>query len=349
MTDLILAALGLAALALIVVIVVLLRGRGGGQAIAEVARAQAELAGRLGQLSEQSVATQAAMEGALAERLAELTRRLDERLDRSAMDSAQTMGDLRERLSIIHGAQETIQRLSGQVTELQGILSNKQARGAFGEVQLEALVESALPPSAYAFQHSFASGRRVDCLIRLPNPPGPIGVDAKFPLEGYRALVAADGAARDAAIRSFGAAVLSHARDVADRYIIEGETAEGAVMFLPSEAVYAELHARCPQIVDQANRMRVYIVSPTTLWAVLHTMRAILKDVEMKQQAGLIQIEVGRLLDDVRRLNDRIEKLGRHFDQAANDVRQAQISTQGILRRGEAIRDVRLEGQTPAG
>ena len=328
--------------------------------LAQIVAQQGELAGRLAQLAEQTTAghgliaerlqvQERDLSQSLNERLTDVSRRVSDGLERSMAQTAQTMTDLRERLVVIETAKESMVELASQVTTLNEVLSNKQARGAFGEVQLENLVESALPPAAYRFQATLGSGRRVDCRIELPHPPGPICIDAKFPLESWHALrAAADEAARAAALKGFAQAVTTHVRDIAEKYIVPGETAEGALLFLPSEAVYAELHASAPEVVEKANRARVYIVSPTTLWAVLHTMRAILKDIRMREEAGRIQAEVEHLLNDVRLLDDRVGKLMRHSEQAGDDLRQIRISTEKITKRAEAIREVRLTDESGA-
>jgi len=320
-----------------------------------LARSQAELAGRLAQIAESHAAAQArvaeqlrSQERELArkleERLAEVTRRVGDSLEKSSQTTQTTLGDLKERLAVIDTAQRNITALSTQVVSLQDVLANKQARGAFGEIQLNDLVVQALPPSAYAFQATLAGGRRVDCLLTLPNPPGAIAIDAKFPLEHYMALrEAATDAARDIARRGLAQAVTKHVRDIAERYIVPGETADSALMFLPSEAVYAELHANLPQVVQEAFRRRVWIVSPTTLMATLNTVRAVLKDARISEQAGMLQAEVGRLLDDVRRLDDRVGKLQTHFRQADEDMRQIRVSTEKIDKRAERIREVEVE------
>jgi DNA recombination protein RmuC len=326
-----------------------------GEAAERLARSQAELAGRLAQIAESQAAAQARMadqlqaqERALAakleERLADVSRRVGESLEKSTQSAQTTLSDLKERLAVIDAAQRNITTLSSQVVGLQDILANKQARGAFGEIQLNDLVTQALPPTAYAFQATLATGRRVDCLLTLPNPPGAIAIDAKFPLEAYSALrEAASDADRDAARRGLAQSVTRHIRDIAERYIVPGETADSALMFLPSEAVYAELHANLPAVVQEAFRRRVWIVSPTTLMATLHTVRAVLKDARISEQAGLMQAEVGRLLDDVRRLDERVGKLQTHFRQADDDLRQIRISTERIDKRAERIREVEVE------
>jgi len=185
---------------------------------------------------------------------------------------------------------------------------------------------------------------RPDCLIRLPNPPGPIAVDAKFPLESFQALRhARTDPDRLIATRKFKADMQKHLRDIASRYIVAGETAESAIMFIPSEAVYAEIHGSLADIVDESYRLRVWIVSPTTMWALLNTVRAVLKDVQMREQADVIQAQVGLLLGDASRLDDRVASLERHFGQTVDDVRKIRISTDKVLRRGERIGELQLE------
>lgn len=316
---------------------------------------QGELAGRLKQMAEGQAASHAQLAERLQsqervvtrmveERLGDVARRVGEGLQKSTEKTAETMHDLRERLAVIDIAQKNIVALSSQVVGLQDILSNKQARGAFGEVQLESLVQNALPPSAYAFQATLANGKRADCLLTLPNPPGAIAIDAKFPLESYHALrSAADEAARKVAGRAFATDILNHVRDIAERYIVPGQTADSALMFLPSEAVYAELHANFDEVVKKSYRAKVWIVSPTTLMATLNTVRAILKDASMRDQAALIQREVEIMLNDVRLLDDRVGKLARHFDQTGEDIRQIRISTEKVTKRAERIEEVQFE------
>jgi DNA recombination protein RmuC len=332
-----------------VLVLLLLRRRGGE---AEVA-ALAQIAGRLDQLAQSQAAQQAALDGRLQaqernlartveERLGDLNKRVGDRLQESAEKAGKSLTDLAARLAVIDRAQANIMELSGQVVGLQNILSNKQARGAFGEVQLADLVRDLLAPGSYEFQAKVGAGR-ADCLLKLPNPPGAIAIDAKFPLESYRALRAAGSdAERIAAERGFDQALRKHVKDIKEKYIVPGETGESALMFLPSEAVYAELYAKFGNVVDESFRARVWIVSPTTLMALLNTVRAVLRDVEMRKEAGQIKIEVDRMLEDVRRLNDRVRRLGSHFEQARGDVDEIRISTEGIVRHGERIRAVEL-------
>ena len=317
-------------------------------------RGQAELAGRLTQISEysrqqQDVIATAINEQKLSvlkimdEKLLEVSKNVSEGLQQNTVKTNETLTDLRERLAKIDVAQQKISTLSEQVVSLQEVLSNKQARGAFGEIQLNDLVTSALPPSAYEFQVVLSNQKRADCVLKLPNPPGLIVIDSKFPLESYHALrVAANDREKLEAERFFKASVLKHIKDISDKYIVAGETAESALMFLPSEAIYAELHANFPDVVEASYRAKVWIVSPTTLMATLNTVRAILKDAKMREQAGVIQKEVGVLIDDIGRLDGRIESLSRHFKQANEDIDGIKVSSGKIARRIQKIEDIQL-------
>lgn len=341
-------ALGAVVLALVAVIAVL-TGRKRDQS--------AELAAKISLLAEQQAIAQnqlterlqsqeRALTKSLDERLEAVSRRVGDSLVKQASDNANTLTDLRERLAVIGKAQENITQLSTDVVNLQQVLSNKQTRGAFGETQLADQVKNMLPPSAYSFQEVLSNKSRVDCLLKLPNPPGSIAVDAKFPLESFNRFRAAEeDAEKQAARRQFANDVMKHVKDISEKYIIPGETADSALMFLPAEAVYAELHASLPEVVEKSHRARVYIVSPTTLMATLNTIRAVLKDAEMREQAGLIQKEVLAMNDDVGRLDDRVEKLQRHFGQAEEDIRQIRISTEKVHKRAVRIAEVELEDQ----
>jgi DNA recombination protein RmuC len=328
---------------LAVVLAVVLLRQGSGSRDAEQMRQHLSLS-----LSQQAETVQR-VERSLREQEQALSKVVDERLDRTEKATGQIVTDLRERLARIDEAQKKIGELSTQVVSLQEVLSNKQARGAFGEVQLNDLVSSALPPQAYEFQSTLSSGARVDCLLHLPNPPGSIAIDAKFPLESYsalRAVPAGDGPALAVAQRAFQQAIRKHIADIRDKYIVSGETAESALMFLPSEAVYAELHANFTSLVEESYKARVWIVSPTTMMATLNTVRAVLKDVRMREQAGAIQKTVGLLLDDVKRLDERVEKLKSHFAMTEKDLREVDISADRITKRGERILEVDL-GEEP--
>jgi len=330
---------------------------------------QSKLEGQLAQMSTDGAASQSEINKTLAERLDAVSKRMGdslvqstentnktvtERLDKvskllgdslvqTTEKTSKSLNELQQRLAIIDKAQDNLTNLSSQVVGLQDILANKQARGAFGELQLNDLVKSALPPSAYEFQVTLSNSKRADCLIKLPNPPGSIVVDAKFPLESFHQMRnAANEAESQAANRAFISAMTKHINDISEKYIIADETAESALLFLPSEAVYAELHSNFPQVLQKSYDARVWIVSPTTLMATLNTVRAVLKDSQMREQAGVIQKEVGVLLKDVSRLDDRVEKLSRHFGQAAKDITEIETSSRKIISRGEKIEDLQL-------
>ena len=253
--------------------------------------------------------------------LTEMQERMKETLHGSSKQTTTSLTQLQERLAAIDKAQDNITRLSGDVLSLQDILSNKQTRGAFGEIQLRDIVSKALPADSYSWQPTLSNGKRADCLIHLPNPPGPIVIDSKFPLEAYEALRAADSEHDlKQAVASMKTAVTKHIADIADKYILDGETADGALMFLPSEAVYAELHANFPDLVRKGFDARVWIVSPTTCMATLNTMRAILKDARMREQAGAIRKTLKQLHRDVEIVVERVGKLNTHFGQARADL-----------------------------
>ncbi len=310
----------------------------------QMMQAMAALEGRLNQMSAQSAKDAAEVNRTLSERLDKVSQRLGDSLEKTTKNTTDSLGELKTRLAVIDRAQKNITDLSGQMVELQDILSNKQSRGAFGEIQLNDLVSQILPPSAYGFQVQMSNGKRADCLIKLPNPPGAIVVDAKFPLEGYHMLRRAeDEAQKRAAISRFKADIMKHVKDISEKYIINGETAESALMFLPSEAVYAELHTNFTDVVEKSFRAKVWIVSPTTLMATLNTVRAVLKDARMREQAGVIQKEVVTLIEDVARLDDRVGKLRTHFHLAEKDIGMIETSTRKITSRGERIEGLQME------
>ncbi len=309
-----------------------------------LAASQQQMMGRLNALSEQNARDREEMTRTLNERLDGVSKRLGDSLQSTTEKTSKSLTELQTRLALIDQAQKNITELSSQVVGLQDILDNKQARGAFGEVQLHDLVTAILPPSAYRFQATLGNGKRADCLILLPTPPGPICVDSKFPLESWHALRnAGDEAGLKRAQAEFRAAIQKHVRDIAERYLVPGETADSALMFLPSEAVYAELHANFPDAVQASYRARVWIVSPTTLMATLNTVRAILKDARMREQADVIQREIYRLIEDVGRLDKRVDNLKKHFQQAEKDIRDIDISASKIVRTADRIEQVQFE------
>lgn len=309
------------------------------------AEAVARLEGQIAQLAIDN----GELRRSLDERLAAMGGRIGESLTQHSERTHQSLTGLMERLAVIDRAQANIKELSGHVVGLQDVLSNKQARGAFGEAQLMGIVGDVLPAGTYALQHSLGNGTRVDCLIRLPNPPGPIAIDAKFPLEGFRQLLAAtDDQSRTLAARAFQAAMRKHVVDIAEKYIVPGETGDWALLFLPSERIHAELQAEFANLVEEAQRRRVAIVSPATMMAVVQTIRAIFLDVQMREKAAEIQKQVIEMAKDVRRLAERADKLQRHFDQAARDVEDIKVSTGKIVARSDRIEKADLtEGEAP--
>lgn len=336
------------------------------QTVNSLGQGQQQLTGGLDSVSKSQAMTLQAMEV----RMAEVQRQMADRLHENAAKQARSLSDLQERMNdTLHGssekttksltqlqerlatidkAQTNIEKLSGDVLSLQDILSNKQTRGAFGEIQLNDIVSKALPAESFTLQATLSNGRRADCLIHLPNPPGPIVIDAKFPLEAYEALVAAE--TKDDATRALAGlrqAVRTHIKAISERYLIDGETADGALMFLPSEAVYAELHAKLPEVVREGFAARVWIVSPTTCMATLNTMRAILKDARMREQAGAIRKELGLLAKDMDRLGSRVENLDRHFGQALKDVSEIKISTEKAGNRARRLDNFDFEEIAP--
>jgi len=309
-----------------------------GQRVQSLSDGQQQLAGGLTHVSEAQAASQANMLKLMEQRLADVSMKMNENLQGSATKTARSLGELQQRLQTIDKAQANIEKLSGDVLTLQDILSNKQTRGAFGEIQLNDIVTKALPSDSYSLQATLSNGKRADCLIHLPNPPGPIVIDSKFPLEAYEMLrnASSDREVQEAA-RALRTSVRAHIKAISERYILDGETADGALMFLPSEAVYAELHANFPALVREGFAARVWIVSPTTCMATLNTMRAILKDARMREQAGAIRREIGLLFTDVERLSTRVESLDRHFGQAAKDISDIKISADKAGRRAKRL------------
>lgn len=289
------------------------------------ARAQAQMLevmeNRLAAVSQTQATSQAKMVEAMERRLEEVQKGMAETLHGTSTRTARSLGELQTKLDQIDRAQAKIEQLSGNVLSLQDILSNKQRRGMFGEIQLMDIVSKALPAESFTAQATLSNGKRADLLVHLPNPPGPIVIDAKFPLEAYEELTRAEGPdAVKVALRGLAQAVRVHIKAIAEKYIIEGETADGALMFLPSEAVYAELHARLPEVVREGFEARVWIVSPTTCMATLNTMRAVLKDARMREQAGEIRKALRQLHRDVEIVGERAVKLETHLRQAGEDV-----------------------------
>ncbi len=285
------------------------------------------------------------LSGVVDGRLGEISGKVSERLDEGFKKTNETFANVMARLATIDEAQKKIDGLTTNVVTLQELLGDKRSRGAFGEVQLEALVRNILPPGAYEFQATLSNKSRADCLLTLPEPTGKVAVDSKFPLENYNRMFdsALAESERTMATRAFKADVKKHIEDIASKYIIEHETSDGAVMFLPAEAVFAEIHAYHGDLVDYAMQKRVWIVSPTTLMAVLNTARAVIKDVETRRQVHIIKEELSRLGKDFGRFEERMKKLAAHINQANEDVREVSISSDKISKRFRQIEAVDLE------
>lgn len=311
---------------------------------AELETRLAEMAGRLQSMAEGAAARDSHLARSLNERLDQVSHRMGQNLEASAKRTTDSLSQLNQRLAVIDSAQKNITELSSQVVGLQDILANKQARGAFGQGRMEAIVMDGLPRDAYTFQATLSNGTRPDCLIHLPNVPGGIVIDAKFPLEAVTAFRdARDPADARPAAQRLRADVGKHIADIAGKYLIPGETQDTAIMFVPSESIYADLHEYFEDIIQKAYRARVVIVSPNMLMLAIQTMQAILKDAQMREQAGLIQSEVGKLMVDVYRLKDRVLDLQKHFGQTAKDIDKILISTEKVTSRGRKIEQVELD------
>ncbi|TGP51551.1 DNA recombination protein RmuC [bacterium M00.F.Ca.ET.159.01.1.1] len=316
--------------------------------IADVLQAQAEMHGRMGAIAEVFGARQAELTQSLGQRLDAMTGRLGQTMAEQTKSTHESLAKLQERLAVIDTAQGNIQSLAGQVVQLQAILSNKQTRGAFGQSRMEAIIADGLPHGAYEFQASLSNGSRPDCLVRMPNGAPMLAIDAKFPLEAWNAIRAAEGAdMQKVAAQAFRRDIEVHIRDIAEKYLLQGETQDTAFMFVPSESVFAEIHENFEAVVQKAHRARVVIVSPSLLMLSIQVIQAILKDARMREQAHLIQGEVIRLMEDVARVDERVRRLQTHFGQAARDIDDILVSTSKVTKRGQKIEALEFaEGET---
>lgn len=279
-------------------------------------------------------------------RLKEINAQVEQRLAQGFEKTTETFTDVIKRLALIDAAQKQINELSSNVISLQEILTDKRSRGTFGEVQLSALIRNVMPEQHFSFQHTLSNGKRADCILFLPEPTGNIVIDAKFPLETFRMLIntATNEADKRQAEQQFKIDIRKHIQDITEKYIIPGETADGAMMFIPAEAVFAEIHAHYPELIDAAHRAKVWIVSPTTMMAVLTTARAVLKDAATRQQVHIIQKHLIALANDFERFQGRIDKLAQHIALAHTDIELAQTSAKKITSRFEQIEKVELAG-----
>jgi DNA recombination protein RmuC len=303
-----------------------------------ISRAGAELGGRMQSLADVLGSRQADLARLVSERLDNVGARVGAGLELSAKSTGETLTKLNERLAVIDAAQTRLAGLTLEVVSLKDILANKQSRGAFGQGRMEAIVRDGLPANAYDFQFTLSNRTRPDCVIHLPGDNRPMAVDAKFPLEAFSLLKdARTEEARKAAQTRVRADVGKHVKDIAERYLIAGETQETALMFVPSDSVYSDLVEHFDDVVQKAHRSRIVIVSPSLLMMAIQVMRSMLRDAAMREQAHLIQDEVAKLLDDARRLGERAAKLETHFRQAQDDLAGLTTSVEKITKRGERI------------
>lgn len=315
---------------------------------AELLRTQSEMQGRMQTIAEVFGSRQSDLVKGLSERMDGLGHKLGQSMLDTTRHTHENLTRLAERLAVIDKAQQNITQLSSQVVELQKVLANKQTRGAFGEARMQAIIQDGLPQGAYRFQAQLTNGNRPDCLILFPNNAPGLVVDAKFPLEAWNAIRAAETPeAAKQAETAFRRDTLKHVTDIAARYQIVGETHDTAFMFVPSESIFADIHERYEDIVQKAHRARVVIVSPSLLMLSVQVVMSLLRDVRMREQAHVIQQEVVKLLDDVSRLDDRVRRLQTHFAQANKDIEEISVSSRKITKRGTDITEVELEPEKP--
>ena len=313
--------------------------------VGELARLQAETGLRIEAMRDLLAGRQAELHRAVNERLDSVTHHLSQSMTATRENTADHLQKLNERLAVIDGAQKNITELASQVTSLGAVLSNKQARGAFGQGRMEAIIQDALPKGAFAFQHTLSNGKRPDCAVFL-HDGRPLVIDAKFPLEAITALREAKGEdARKQAAARLRADIGRHVTDIAEKYLVPGETQDVALMFVPSESVFADLHDGFDDMVQKAYRARVMLVSPALLMLAIQVVQQIQKDARMREAADQIHAEVGHLMDDLKRLHERVFKLQQHFGHANEDVRQILISAEKVEKRGTRIREVDFDDE----
>ena len=310
----------------------------------ELLKTQAEMQGRMQTMAEIFGRRQAELNQSIREQLTGMSNNLGQTINAQTKSTHENLARLQERLAIIDTAQNNIQSLAGQVVQLQAILSNKQTRGAFGQGRMEAIISDGLPPNAYAFQATLSNGTRPDCLVFMPNHAPSLVIDAKFPLEAWNNMrEAPTPQEKQAAERQFQTDMDTHIKAISGKYMIPGETQDTAFMFVPSESIFATIHEDFEGIVQKANRARVIIVSPSLLMLSIQVVQAIMKDARMREQAHLIQTEVGRLMEEVVRLDDRVTKLQGHFKNASKDVEEILTTTGKIKNRGDRIEQLDLK------
>jgi len=312
--------------------------------VAELARIQAEMTGRMQTMAEVFGSRQSDFVRLISERIDGLQQRVGQGLEASTRHQSENLSKLNERLAVIDAAQQNLSNLTGELVGLKDILANKQTRGAYGQGRMEAIIRDGLPPSAFEFQATLSNRTRPDCLVRLPGDARGLVIDAKFPLEGFTAFREAKGEeARLRAAAKVRGDMLVHVKDIAEKYLIPGETQDIAMLFVPAESIYADLAEHFEDVVQKAHRSRVVIVSPSLLTLAIQVMQALVRDARIREEARVIQVEVQKLLEDVTRLDSRVAKLDAHFRQAQEDVTQIRVSTDKILKRGERIETLEFE------
>jgi DNA recombination protein RmuC len=316
--------------------------------VAEMNRAQAELSGRLQSMAEILSTRQGDLARLVAERMDGLRQQVGAGLERNVQQTTDSLGKLQERLAVIDAAQKNLTDLTSEVVTLKDVLANKQARGAYGQGRMEAIIRDGLPSAFYAFQPQLSNGKRPDCLVTLPGDGRGLVIDAKFPLESFTLLREARGdEAKKAAGQRVRGDVGVHVKDIAERYFLPGETQDLALLFVPSESIYADLHEHFDDVVQRAHRARIMIVSPSLLALAIQLMQSLVRDARMREEARVIQTEVGKLLDDVRRLGERVDKLDTHFRQAQDDVGHIKTSAGKVTSRAEKIGALEFDEEEP--
>lgn len=312
--------------------------------VAELVRSQAEITGRLQTVAEVFGSRQSEFVRLISERLEGLQHRVGQGLADSTRHQGEHLSKLNERLAVIDAAQKNLSDLTGEVVGLKDILANKQSRGAYGQGRMEAIVRDGLPAASYEFQATLSNRTRPDCLLRLPGDPRGLVIDAKFPLEAFTLFRNAKGEeARARAAQRVRADIGVHVKDLAGKYLIPGETQDLALMFVPAESLYAELQEHFEDLVQKAHRARIVIVSPALLALAIQLLQALVRDARIRDEARVIQAEVGKLVEDVVRLGERVGKLDAHFRQAQDDVAQIRISAEKIAKRGQKIGALEFE------
>lgn len=316
--------------------------------VAEMNRQQAELNGRLQTMAEILSTRQGDLARLVADRMDGLRQQVGAGLEQNVRQTNESLGKLQERLAVIDSAQKNLTELTGEVVTLKDVLANKQARGAYGQGRMEAIIRDGLPAAFFTFQPTLSTGKRPDCLVTLPGDGRGLVIDAKFPLESFTMLREArgDDAKKQASARVRGD-VGQHVKDIAERYFLPGETQDMALLFVPSESIYADLHEHFDDVVQKAHRARVMIVSPSLLALAIQLMQSLVRDARMREEAQVIQSEVGKLLDDVRRLGERVDKLDNHFRQAQDDVAQIKTSAGKVTGRAERIGALEFDDARP--